>query len=103
MLLPGAGDRAAGEVAERILAELANPVTTHGHLLTVGASVGVAERLADDDPQSLLRHADIAMYAAKQRGKGRHARYTPDLAGLLATPRSAPTSCAPRSAPAGSS
>ncbi|GAB3855517.1 putative bifunctional diguanylate cyclase/phosphodiesterase [Dactylosporangium cerinum] len=86
VLLPGAGDHAAGEVAERILAELANPVTTHGHLLSVGASVGVAERLADDDPQSLLRHADIAMYAAKQRGKGRHARYTPDLEGLLATP-----------------
>ncbi|GAA3192045.1 GGDEF domain-containing protein [Dactylosporangium siamense] len=86
VLLPGAGDHAAGEVAERILAELANPITTHGHLLSVGASVGVAERLADDDPQSLLRHADIAMYAAKQRGKGRHARYTPDLEGLLATP-----------------
>jgi diguanylate cyclase len=88
MLLPGADDHAAGEVAERILAELANPVTTHGHLLTVNASVGVAQRPADDgdDPQLLLRHADVAMYAAKQRGKGRHARYTPDLAGLLATP-----------------
>ncbi|MEV0136639.1 diguanylate cyclase [Dactylosporangium sp. NPDC050688] len=86
VLLPGAGDHAAGAVAERILAELAAPVATHGHLLTVTASVGVAARLADDDPQSLLRHADIAMYAAKQRGKGRYARYAPDLAGLLATP-----------------
>ncbi|MET7423472.1 diguanylate cyclase [Dactylosporangium sp. NPDC005555] len=83
VLLPGADDLAAGEVAERILAELANPVTTQGHLMTVTASVGVSR---DDDPQALLRHADIAMYAAKQRGKGRHARYTPDLAGLLATP-----------------
>jgi len=73
-------------VAERILAELASPVPTHGHLLTVTASVGVAERLAGDDAQALLRHADIAMYAAKQRGKNRHARFTPDLAGLLMAP-----------------
>ncbi|MFF5229137.1 diguanylate cyclase domain-containing protein [Dactylosporangium sp. NPDC000521] len=86
VLLPLADDLAAGEVARRILAELANPVTTHGHLLTVNASVGVAQRPASDDPQLLLRHADIAMYAAKQGGKGRCALYSPSLAGLLATP-----------------
>ncbi|MGI5186017.1 diguanylate cyclase domain-containing protein [Dactylosporangium sp. CA-152071] len=86
VLLPLADEAAAGEVAERILAELANPVTTHGHLLTVNASVGVAQRPASDDPQLLLRHADIAMYAAKQAGKGQFARYSPSLAGLLATP-----------------
>ncbi|WP_433047729.1 diguanylate cyclase domain-containing protein [Dactylosporangium sp. CS-033363] len=75
-------------VAERILAELAPPVHTHGHVLTVTASVGVAARDGDDGAQDLLRHADIAMYAAKRRGKGTHARYTPDLSGLLMTPQS---------------
>jgi diguanylate cyclase (GGDEF)-like protein len=79
-------DTGCDGMAERILAELASPVPTHGHLLTVTASVGVAERLAEDDAQALLRHADIAMYAAKQRGKGRHAWFTPDLAGLLTAP-----------------
>ncbi|WP_433207044.1 diguanylate cyclase domain-containing protein [Dactylosporangium sp. CS-047395] len=75
-------------IAERILAELAPPVHTHGHVLTVTASVGVAARDGEDGAQDLLRHADIAMYAAKRRGKGTHARYTPDLSGLLMTPQS---------------
>ncbi|WP_238016981.1 diguanylate cyclase [Dactylosporangium sp. AC04546] len=83
VLLP---DAECDGVAERILAALGEPVRVHGHVLTAGASVGVAVREAGEDAHALLRHADIAMYAAKQRGKGRSARYTPDLAGLLTTP-----------------
>ncbi|MEV6923784.1 diguanylate cyclase [Dactylosporangium sp. NPDC051485] len=75
-------------LAGRIIDELAAPVRSHGHVLTVTASVGVADRPAGDDAHDLLRHADIAMYAAKKRGKGTHARYTPDLSGLLMTPES---------------
>jgi predicted signal transduction protein with EAL and GGDEF domain len=73
-------------VAQRILAELAAPVCAHGHLLTVTASIGVAKRCPEDDAQAMLRHADIAMYAAKQHGKSRSQRYTSDLAGLLTSP-----------------
>jgi diguanylate cyclase (GGDEF)-like protein len=79
VLAPGATGREALEVAARVLAALDAPVFTHGHRLTVGASVGVSERDAGGDPQTLLSHADIAMYAAKRRGKGHYARYTPDL------------------------
>ncbi|WP_432991049.1 diguanylate cyclase domain-containing protein [Dactylosporangium sp. CA-233914] len=75
-------------VAARILAELAAPVHSHGHVLTVTASVGVAALADGENALDLLRHADIAMYAAKKRGKGTHARYTPDLSGLLMTPES---------------
>ncbi|MEU7875136.1 diguanylate cyclase [Dactylosporangium sp. NPDC049140] len=75
-------------IPARILAELERPVHTHGHVLTVTASVGVAVRAEGEGAQDLLRHADIAMYAAKRRGKGTHARYTPDLSGLLMTPES---------------
>ncbi|GAA3451823.1 bifunctional diguanylate cyclase/phosphodiesterase [Dactylosporangium matsuzakiense] len=75
-------------VAERILAALSAPVHTHGHVLTATASVGVAARAEGESAQDLLRHADIAMYAAKRRGKGTHARYTPNLSGLLLTPQS---------------
>ncbi|WP_190256067.1 diguanylate cyclase domain-containing protein, partial [Dactylosporangium sucinum] len=83
VLLP---DAECDGVAERILAALAEPVRVHGRVLTAGASVGVAVREPGEDAHALLRHADIAMYAAKQRGKGRSARYTPDLAGLLTNP-----------------
>nr|WP_240942603.1 GGDEF domain-containing protein [Planosporangium thailandense] len=80
VLLPGTAGHEVFEVASRILAGLDAPVVAHGHHLAVGASLGIAERGADDDPQSLLRHADIAMYVAKRNGKGNYARYTPDLA-----------------------
>ena len=56
-------------MAERILAVLAEPATIEGHVLTVRASVGVAAGPARDAGR-LLRAADVAMYEAKQRGKG---------------------------------
>jgi diguanylate cyclase (GGDEF)-like protein len=76
VLLPGRGDGAAVEVAERILAEFEPIVQTHGYRLRAGASVGIAERGPDDDAESLLQHADIAMYAAKRSGKGQYSIYT---------------------------
>ena len=59
-------------VGRRILASLSKPYDIGGHHLTVRATVGVAiagreDRTADD----LVRNADVAMYLAKGRGKGR--------------------------------
>jgi diguanylate cyclase (GGDEF)-like protein len=62
---------AATRVAERILLALSCPVTIAGAELEVGASVGVAvsgPQLHDTD--TLVRAADLAMYAAKAAGKG---------------------------------
>jgi diguanylate cyclase (GGDEF)-like protein/PAS domain S-box-containing protein len=59
----------ATAVAERILAVLAEPATVEGHLLTVRASIGVATGPARE-AAGLLRAADVAMYEAKQCGKG---------------------------------
>jgi diguanylate cyclase len=88
ILIPNISGMSPDDVAERILEELADPIRTHGHVIEVCASIGVAVREPDEDAQDLLRHADIAMYAAKKRGKGTFARYTPDLSGLLMTPES---------------
>lgn len=72
------------EVAERILASLTRPVVAHGHKLLIQASIGVAADPSGDDPGELLRNADIAMYAAKERGKGHYACYAPGMdAGIL--------------------
>ena len=79
VLLPDTDVGAGVEVAVRMLATLDAPVQAQGHPLMAAASVGVAEWNARDDRQTLLRHADIAMYAAKRMGKNRYARYTPDL------------------------
>jgi diguanylate cyclase (GGDEF)-like protein len=66
-------------IAERLLASLAQPVVVDGHELLVQASIGVAAAHPQDDAEMLLRNADIAMYAAKERGKGSYARYVPGM------------------------
>ena len=70
VLLTPASAADATAVAERILAVLADPATVDGHRLSVRASIGVATGPAMDAAR-LLRAADVAMYEAKQGGKGR--------------------------------
>jgi diguanylate cyclase (GGDEF)-like protein/PAS domain S-box-containing protein len=59
-------------VAERILDALAPPVTVGGREVFVRGSVGIAinQQSAAITADELLRNADVAMYAAKARGKG---------------------------------
>ena len=60
-------------VLSRLLAAAADPVLANGVLLRVSASIGVT--LFPQDPANadqLLRHADHAMYQAKQAGKNRY-------------------------------
>jgi diguanylate cyclase (GGDEF)-like protein/PAS domain S-box-containing protein len=59
-------------VAERVLAALSEPVRLGERQVVTGASVGLAfttDRATD--AEALLRHADTAMYRAKQQGGGR--------------------------------
>jgi diguanylate cyclase len=79
VLLAGTAPQTTVEVTERLLASLTNPFAACGHSLMVQASIGVAEAEPGDDPERLLRNADIALYAAKEHGKGRHAHYTPAM------------------------
>jgi len=61
------------EVLERILVAIAEPCSISGHEVAVSASIGVTLFPFDDaDPDTLLRHADQAMYHAKQAGRGRY-------------------------------
>jgi len=65
---------------ERMLAAIAQPIAVKDKLITLGASIGVSiYPLDDQDPDTLLRHADQAMYAAKQSGKNRFHIYDPAL------------------------
>ena len=61
-------------VADRVLAACARPIDLGGTEFVPTASIGIA--LADastcTDPEALLRDADVAMYRAKTRGKGRY-------------------------------
>jgi diguanylate cyclase (GGDEF)-like protein len=76
LLLDGIPDDASAlAVAERAVTALAIPVAIHGTLVRVGASVGLAIRHHDSNPESLMRQADVAMYTAKGRGKNRVEQY----------------------------
>jgi len=62
--------RIAARVATGCLEALAEPVAIEDRQVFSGASIGVALFPQDgDDPDALLRAADSAMYAAKERGK----------------------------------
>ncbi len=60
-------------VAGRILARLRAPVELEGKTIVPSASVGVASGTSPTtNGEQMLREADLALYAAKERGKGRY-------------------------------
>ncbi len=62
--------RVAARVAAGCLSALSDPVVMEDREVFTGASIGVALFPQDgEDPETLLRSADLAMYAAKERGK----------------------------------
>lgn len=58
-------------VAQRLAERIREPIVVAGHIITVGASVGVALFDPDtDDARSLLVKSDVAMYSAKRGTAG---------------------------------
>jgi diguanylate cyclase len=69
VLAPVLDDAEADRLAGQILASLSEPLTLDGLRVDVTASIGVAVGVyCKDDFATLMRHADVAMYEAKQRG-----------------------------------
>jgi diguanylate cyclase (GGDEF)-like protein len=71
VLLPGTDAAAAELVALRLLQELDTPILLDDLPVEVRGSIGLAAAPEDGDRlEDLLRHADVAMYLAKQAGGG---------------------------------
>ena len=65
-------------IAKKILASLEGPFSLADQLVETGASIGIAMYpIHGDDPSTLLRRADVAMYVAKRAGGG-YAQYQPE-------------------------
>jgi diguanylate cyclase (GGDEF)-like protein/PAS domain S-box-containing protein len=78
----GADPARTTATADRLLVALSEPFPSGAadEQVRVTASVGIATGAAGQhDAAELLRHADVAMYAAKEAGKGRAAVFAPDM------------------------
>jgi diguanylate cyclase (GGDEF)-like protein/PAS domain S-box-containing protein len=63
----------AANVAEKIIDALGMPFTLQGHEIFTSASIGIAiYPLTGESPESLIKHADIAMYQAKAQGRNNY-------------------------------
>jgi diguanylate cyclase (GGDEF)-like protein len=80
-VLPGTVDIGFLEpLARTLIEQVSRPYEIEGHRVTIGASVGIAI----GDPgrccaDSLIRNADLALYAAKAAGRGKHCFYEPAM------------------------
>ena len=81
LVLPDMAEPAfAGRVAEHLLRALRAPFALHHHLMHVNASIGISVCPVDsDDPMTLIRFADSAMYQAKAAGRSDFVFFTSEL------------------------
>jgi diguanylate cyclase (GGDEF)-like protein len=81
LLRPGAAGRdAADALGRELMGVFSEPFVVFGHSVPVTASCGIAWGPDHGaDPKALLRSADIALFRAKQRGRARYRRFTPDM------------------------
>jgi diguanylate cyclase (GGDEF)-like protein len=80
ILHPRASEGSEGHLGQRILAAMAEPIGIAGREVVTSVSIGVA--LCAPGRQSaeqLLRDADTALYAAKNRGRNRMERFNDEL------------------------
>ena len=67
----------SAELAERILKTLREPFLIRGNDIRIGASIGIAIYGLDaTDAETLLSHADVALYRAKAEGRGTYRFFT---------------------------
>ena len=81
LILPGKDSKSQlGPLADQIIQSISQPYVLDGSAVTIGVSIGIAIAPLDGvTNEALVRNADLALYAAKGRGRGVHHFYDPDL------------------------
>ncbi|WP_336977711.1 EAL domain-containing protein [Altererythrobacter fulvus] len=81
VIVPGSVNRdRLAYLSQDIINSLSQPYSIEGHRVVIGASVGIS--IAPDHgatSEALIRNADLALYAAKDGGRGRYHFYADDL------------------------
>jgi diguanylate cyclase (GGDEF)-like protein/PAS domain S-box-containing protein len=83
VILPGLDSHydkiAVGLIAEKIIEQLSKELIIDGHTIEIGASIGIAIYPEHGfEASDLNKHADMAMYHAKEHGRGRYYFYKPN-------------------------
>ena len=74
---------ALADIARGIVAALSQPYHIAGSSISIGCSIGIAIAPDNGDTsETLVRNADLALYAAKGDGRGTHRFYVPELLAL---------------------
>ena len=84
ILIDDPGDeRYVIDVVERIMNALAEPAMLDHHEVTIKPSIGIAfsdgDVLGAGGAEEMVRNADVAMYLAKDQGKGRYQIFQPEM------------------------
>jgi len=90
VILPGLDSHydkiAVSLIAEKIIEQLSKEIVINGNTINIGASIGIAIYPQDGtDAVALNKHADIAMYQAKEQGRSQFKFYNPDQDTTLAS------------------
>ena len=90
VILPGLDSHydkiAVSLIAEKIIEKLSKEIIIDGNTLNIGASIGIAIYPQDGTAAiALNKHADIAMYQAKEQGRSQFKFYNPDQDTTLAS------------------
>ncbi len=70
----------AQNVAEKMIASLASPIMINNQHLSTSCSIGIGLYPHDGkDPQTLMKHADVAMYDAKAKGRNNYQFFSHEM------------------------
>ncbi|MDE1466497.1 putative bifunctional diguanylate cyclase/phosphodiesterase [Aurantiacibacter sp. D1-12] len=81
VMLPDEDDRGTlGDLSDKIIQMLSSPYQIDGKRAIIGASVGVSVAPYDGvEAEEIIHNADLALYAAKNSGRGTYRFYSADL------------------------
>jgi diguanylate cyclase (GGDEF)-like protein len=73
--------RRLSEIAARLIARLEQPIEYEGELCRISASIGavLTRQYAQPSAERMMEDADVALYAAKNAGRGRHMIFDPSM------------------------
>jgi diguanylate cyclase (GGDEF)-like protein len=70
----------AGSLARRVIDSISHPYEIDGQQVIIGTSVGISIGPGDgQNPEALMRNADLALYRAKQDGRGTFRFFEPEM------------------------